>query len=140
MKPMEAISEDRRVFPRYESKSTALVIRESDRKRRGIAGRVLDVSFGGFALLVPDALEQGEYVSVDLENPIQGLKVWRRARVQNVRPWQQGWFRVGCLLTNRLAPREVRALKCAADETLTEFKMHRATASARESTSSARIG
>ena len=71
-------------------------------------------------------LAKGESVSVDLENPVQGFKVWRRARVQYVKPCAEEGFRVGCVLSNRLTPREVRGLKSPAGAMPGEFKRHRA--------------
>lgn len=122
---MRCDSSLRRQFSRHECKATATLIREADRQRRGISAQVLDVSFGGFTLLVPAPLTVGEYVAVDLHNPVQGLKVWRRARVQNVRSEQDGCHCVGCAVTKRLSPREVRALKSSADVALPEFVSHK---------------
>ena len=120
------VNEERRAFPRSPSKATARVIRDSDRQRQSIPGSILDISYGGFALLVPVRLEVGESVSVDLENPVQGFKVWRRARVQYVKACAEEGFRVGCVLSNRLTPREVRGLKSPAGAMPGEFKRHRA--------------
>ena len=119
-------NEERRAFPRSPCNATARVIRESDRQRQSIPGSVLDISYGGFALLIPARLEVGESVSVDLENPAQSFKVWRRARVQYVKPCAEEGFRVGCILSNRLTPREVRDLKSPAGAMPGEFKRHRA--------------
>ena len=119
-------NEERREFPRSLSEATARVIRESGRQRQSIPGSVLDISYGGFALLVPVRLEVGESVSVDLENPAQGFKVWRRARVQYVKACAEVGFRVGCILSNRLTPREVRGLKSSGGAMRGEFKRHRA--------------
>jgi hypothetical protein len=123
---MPPVCDDRRLSSRHLSKAIATVIRETDRERRGIPADVLNVSFGGFALLMPMPLPLGEHVAVDLHNPVQGVVVWRRARVQHVEADGGEGFRVGCAVSNRLSPREVRALKSSADETLPEFVSHKA--------------
>ena len=104
-------SVERRRMVRYPSQSGASVVRDSDRMRTGIEGRVLDVSMMGLGVLLPTPLELNEQVKLTVTNPVQRFTKATRGFVRHVTAREDGLFHVGIGLQVRLTPLEVLLLK-----------------------------
>lgn len=96
---------------RYESKASAQVTRERDPMRTVLRGYADDISIGGVALYLPIEVPVDDHLLVELENPIQRIRVQCRVRVRSVRPTGEGRYRVGCSFMPQLAGRDVQLLK-----------------------------
>jgi len=107
----QAVEADRRAVPRFPGKADATVIRDRDQLRRGIEGKLYDISAHGLSLLLPVALEVGEYVIIRLQNTVQRVATELRAQVRHVQPPEDGYYRVGCAPMTRLSVRELDGLR-----------------------------
>ena len=106
---------DRRAAPRFASRSTARVIRDSDAMRLGIAGKLTDLSPVGAGLLLQAPLPIGEQVKIQLENELQRFKKEVRGAVRHCTPDPAGGYRVGLELFTRLESRELSMLRLSLD-------------------------
>lgn len=102
---------ERRAERRSEGNALAVVLRDDDLMRDGIAGKLFDISAIGLALLLPVPLRVGEYVVIKLENPVQRVNAKLRALVRHVQPPRDGWYRIGCCPLQRLNLRELEAFR-----------------------------
>lgn len=99
---------DRRHLIRYPAKAEAIVIRESDAMRLGLEARLADISPRGVGLLFRgETPEQGEAVTVHLQNDIQRVRKQTRGVVRHITPEESGEVRVGLELYSPLTPLEV---------------------------------
>lgn len=105
---------DRREFYRFPASGEAVVICDRDRTVSEIAGRLVDVSCGGVALVVPTRLEVGAHVSLVLINPLDGSEVRLEGCVRHVQPVDDGQYRLGFCLSARLNPQDVVAFSLTA--------------------------
>ena len=102
---------ERRALPRFASRSTAKVIRDSDAMRLGIVGKLSDLSSVGLGLVLPTPLPVGEQVKIQLENELQRFKKEVRGAVRHCTPDGAGGYRIGLELFNRLESRELSMLR-----------------------------
>lgn len=107
---MKPSNSDRRKFNRAKGRGSATVIRDTDMMRNGIRGELDDISHAGLSFYLPISLKIGEYVSIELENPIQRTTVQTRGCVRWIQD-ADGGYRIGCSLLNWLVPQQVIALK-----------------------------
>lgn len=99
---------DRRHLIRYPAKAEAVVIRESDAMRLGLEARLADISPRGVGLLFRgETPEQGEAVTVHLQNDIQRVRKQTRGVVRHITPEESGEVRIGLELYSPLTPLEV---------------------------------
>lgn len=104
---------ERRAERRSAGNALAVVLRDDDLMRNGIAGRLYDISAVGLSLLLPVPLKLGEYVVIKLENPVQRVSAKLRALVRHVQPPCDGFYRVGCSPLQRLNLRELQAFRAS---------------------------
>jgi hypothetical protein len=102
---------ERRLMIRYASNAGAEVVRDSDRMRCGIEGRLRDVSIGGLGIHMQSRLEVGEFIKAVLRNDIQRVEKEARGVVRHTTPREDGTYYVGVELLNRLTPLEVSLLR-----------------------------
>ena len=107
----EGETTDRRAFPRPEGDGRVLVIREIDPMCRALEGHLRDVSAGGIAIDVRTPIAVGEFVSIEVENPVQKVKVMLRGQVRRLEEVQGGWYQLGCSLVVRLGYQEIKRLR-----------------------------
>ncbi len=111
--PTDRPEGERRLIPRFPSRSIAVVLRDSDLMRLGITGRVIDISVVGVGIVLPEPLEVGEQIKMRLKNEIQRFERETRGFVRHVTPRDDGTFQIGVSLQLRLTPFEVSLLKLA---------------------------
>ncbi len=93
---------DRRAFPRRRAKGSATYLDPTQRLGRPPAVRLLDISQGGAQLLLPQAVEAGDELEVELVAPGR-RKFQRRAVVRWVGLAPDRLWRVGCEWEHRLS-------------------------------------
>lgn len=108
-------SEQKRYTQRYRSRAVALVIRETDKMRTGIAAELIDVSAGGLRVLLETELNVGEQLKVRLKNEIERFEKEVRGIVRRATPTEDGRFDCGVELYTRLTPLEVSLARVNTD-------------------------
>lgn len=102
---------DRRSLERSPSRATALIFRDTDAMRTGVAAAVHDLSSAGVGLVTTTPLETGEQIRLRLENLIQRIQRDVRGVVRHVTEQPHGRFRIGVELYTRLSPLDLCLLK-----------------------------
>jgi hypothetical protein len=98
-------------FRPAKSSSTALVVRESDRMRRGIEAAVLDVSTGFLSLSTRGPFAVDEQVKIRLRNVVQRFEKEARGLVRTIDARDDGSTTLGIDLLTRLSALEVSLVK-----------------------------
>lgn len=109
--PAQISQTDQRRFRHYPARGNARVISDRDFARRGVRGKLHDVSHSGLSVVLPAPLEIGQGVSIELENSLQRIRTVVRGRVVYVQQIQDGLYRIGVGLEGWLTPSQVQALK-----------------------------
>lgn len=109
-RPIAPFESDERSFVRFPcpTKATYQFVNAPDRKA-GTA-KVLNLSPKGLALLVPETIEVGTLLSLELQSLSGTTKVTRLASVTRLIPQQAGEWSVGCNFISRLTDQEMLSL------------------------------
>jgi len=109
-KPIAPFESDERSFVRYPcpTKATYQFVNAPDRPA-GTA-KVLNLSPKGIALAVPETIEVGTLLSLELQSLNGASKVTRLASVTRLIPQEAGEWSVGCNFISRLSDQDMRAL------------------------------
>ena|SRR5579863_1883398 len=93
------------------SSSKAIIVRESDRLRTGLAAEVLDVSTAVLSLGTRDSFALNEAIKIRLRNVVQRFEKETRGAVQRIESGEDGSTTIHVELMTRLTPLEVSLLK-----------------------------
>jgi len=110
-KDCSATELDRRLFPRYDSRSRARLFRSDDRMRFGVIAEIWDISVEGMGIVLSSELRPGESLGLTLINSVQRFSCDLRGTVLWIQPTEDGQFRAGVRFMRRLAPLDVSALR-----------------------------
>lgn len=105
------IEVDRRMFPRYASRSQASLFLSHDRMRMGLTADIWDISIAGMGIVLDKGLPPGEWMGMKLSNPVQRFSCEVRGMVLWSEATADGKFRAGIRFLRRLTPVEVNALR-----------------------------
>lgn len=103
---------ERRIYLRHLGHAVAVVVRETDALRSGIAVTLDTICVEGVGITSPTPLNLGERVKITLRNDIQRFKKELRGQVRWIEPVGNK-FRVGMSLATRLMPLDLMVLKRA---------------------------
>lgn len=106
---------DRRAMPRFGSRSTARVLRDTDAMRLGVPGKLVNLSPAGLGLTLSVPLAVGEHVKVELANDLQRFKKEVRGVVRHCSEARSGGYRIGMELFTRMSPRDLSMLRLPFD-------------------------
>jgi hypothetical protein len=73
-------------------------------------GKIYDISTTGIGVVLPESLDRGTILLVDLPVPAGGKPQALSACVIHARPHEDGGFFAGCILAERLGDAELEAL------------------------------
>ena len=110
--PIPQNATDRRRYQRHLGHAAAIVIRESDAMRKGIAVNVDTICAEGLGITSAVPLTLGERVKITLRNDIQRFKKEFRAQVCWIEP-SGDKFRIGMSLSTRMLPLDLMQLRRA---------------------------
>ena len=102
---------DRRIYYRHRGKASVVLRRDCVAAIPTLPGRVGDVSVNGVGLALAAPAKVDEFVTLEMDNPLNHMKVRLRARVRRVLPLEDGGFHVGCSLLMKLSEKQVRGLE-----------------------------
>lgn len=102
---------ERRMFPRYSSRSRARLIRSDDRMRFGLTAEIWNISIEGMGIVLETELSPGEWLGLTLTNPVQRFSCEVRGSVLWSEALGDGKFRAGVRFLRRLSPLEVSSLR-----------------------------
>jgi len=99
------------MFPRYPSRSQAILFLASDRMRMGLAADIWNISIEGMGIVLDKALAPGEWMGLKLTNSVQRFSCEVRGMVLWSEATADGKFRSGVRFLRRLTPIEVSSLR-----------------------------
>lgn len=108
-----ASDRDRRRHDRHPGRAVVEVIRANDPLRKGLRVEMLDVSLAGMGFSCQEGLQQGERVTIRVQNVVQRF----RKEMRGVVRWSQclgdGTARVGVELQSSFSALDMQMLKRA---------------------------
>ena len=102
---------EKRLTPRYQSTSRAVVVRESDKMRTGFSVTLHNISVGGVGFCSAVELDVGEDLKLRIVNEVQRIEREVRGKVRRVSAVDGGDFFCGVELYTRLTPLDVSLLR-----------------------------
>lgn len=108
--------DERRFLVRYPSTHSASILLDSDAMRIGMEVRIVNLSVSGLALQAAQAIAEGEFISVTVENAVQRFKKTVRGRVRHCTASDGDRWLIGVELMTRFSPLEISLLRMRASD------------------------
>jgi hypothetical protein len=102
---------DRRGSVRYASGHSCGCHAVGEGNEENWPATIRDLSADGVSLVVCHAFTAGEFLSVELDDPIEGVRNRLFVRVKHASPQGDGLWVLGCRLVNRLNAIELKQLR-----------------------------
>jgi hypothetical protein len=109
-KPIAPFESDERSFVRFPCPTKATYQFVNAPERPAGTAKVLNLSPKGIALAVPETIEVGTLLSLDVHALSGTTKVTRLASVTRLIPQEAGEWSIGCNFISRLSDQDMRAL------------------------------
>jgi hypothetical protein len=102
---------ERRIFVRHASRHSASCHAVRSGEEGHWPATILDVSRGGMSLVVCRPFHEGEFLAVELQSPVEGLRDKLFMRVKRASTKGDGVWTLGCRFVSLLSDGELEILR-----------------------------